>query len=276
VDDNATSLQVLTAALRNLGHEAHGCDSADRALQLLAEAAQAGRAYAVMLLDASLPNTDAVQFAQSIVGDPRLCATRLILMTPVSSGDAKALARGGFAGGLAKPLRTSQLAASLEQLLMPESVRSAHGSGAPVRSNNVVAPELVRGARVLVVEDNVINQKVAARFLERLGCQVSIAKDGEEGAAACRPGAFDLVLMDVQMPVLDGYAATRRIREQELDTSYRVPILALTADAMSGQAELCAAAGMDGLLTKPIQLDQLHRALGQHLLELPALKAAVG
>jgi CheY-like chemotaxis protein len=275
VDDNVASAQVLTRMLCHLGYHADSATSADAALQALSDAAESGRAYAVLLIDSSLPETNTVQLAQHIAGDPRLCAAQRVLMTPVAGCNAEVLASGGFTAGLAKPVRTAHLAACLDRLLEPTTGSSVCNPDVP-RHAPLAGSEPDRGACVLVVEDNAVNQKVAARFLERLGCQVTIAKDGAEGAAVCRPGTFDLVLMDVQMPVLDGYAATRRIREQERGTAHRVPILALTADAMSGQAELCHEAGMDGLLTKPIQLEQLRRVLDERLAESPRIRAATG
>jgi CheY-like chemotaxis protein len=120
---------------------------------------------------------------------------------------------------------------------------------------------------VLLVEDNFVNQKVAVRFLERLGCTVEVASNGAEGVAACEERQFDIVLMDLQMPVMDGMAATRKIRA--LETSGHVPIIALTANAMTGDRELCEAAGMDGYLTKPIEVERLRNVLAKFGLEKP-------
>jgi CheY-like chemotaxis protein len=120
------------------------------------------------------------------------------------------------------------------------------------------AQQRFRG-HVLLVEDNFVNQKVAVRFLERLGCTVEVASNGAEGVAACQQRHFDIVLMDLQMPVMDGMTATRKIRAWE--TTSHLPIIALTANAMTGDRELCEAAGMDGYLTKPIEVERLRNAL---------------
>jgi CheY-like chemotaxis protein len=114
--------------------------------------------------------------------------------------------------------------------------------------------------RVLLVEDNIVNQMVARRFLERLGCDVTVAENGEEAVRCFTQSAFRLVLMDVQMPIMDGYTATRQIRSLE-DTYTRIPIVALTANAMTGQLEQCVEAGMDALLTKPLNVERLEEAL---------------
>ncbi len=127
---------------------------------------------------------------------------------------------------------------------------------------------------VLVVDDNQVNQKVAQRFLERLGCSVTIAADGAEGVRAYEQGNCDVILMDLQMPIMDGYAATRRIRELERGLPKHTPIIALTADAMAGQLEKCQAAGMDDYLPKPINADQLRDLLRQHLCRADGAAAA--
>jgi CheY-like chemotaxis protein len=114
------------------------------------------------------------------------------------------------------------------------------------------------------VEDNTVNQKVAARSLERLGCEVQIAGNGEAALAAYSEAGFELILMDLQMPVMDGLTATRRIRELEAANGQRTPIVALTANAMAGQLERCLAADMDGFLTKPLELGRLREALERH------------
>jgi CheY-like chemotaxis protein len=117
--------------------------------------------------------------------------------------------------------------------------------------------------KVLLVEDNAVNQKVAQRFLERLGCEVELTENGEQCIRAWERGRFDVVLMDIQMPVMDGYTATRLIREREC-IDRRTPIVALTANAMTGQLERCLSAGMDGLLTKPIAIERLREVLDRY------------
>jgi two-component system, sensor histidine kinase and response regulator len=125
---------------------------------------------------------------------------------------------------------------------------------------------------VLLVEDNFVNQKVAVRFLERLGCTVEVASNGAEGVVACQQRRFDIVLMDLQMPVMDGMTATRKIRAWE--TSGHIPIIALTANAMTGDRELCEGAGMDGYLTKPIEVERLRGVLAKFGLEKPDAPAS--
>jgi CheY-like chemotaxis protein len=139
--------------------------------------------------------------------------------------------------------------------------------------NMLTQPAAARrfAGHVLLVEDNFVNQKVAVRFLERLGCTVEVASNGAEGVAACQQRQFDLVLMDLQMPVMDGMAATRKIREWE--TTRHTPIIALTANAMTGDRELCEGAGMDGYLTKPIEVERLRDILTKYGLEKDGVPA---
>jgi two-component system, sensor histidine kinase and response regulator len=125
--------------------------------------------------------------------------------------------------------------------------------------------EQFSGATVLVVEDNAVNREVARRFLERLGCTPVVVPDGKAALEACALRDFDLILMDVQMPVMDGLEATRELRRREADTGTRTPVVALTASAMSGELSRCLSAGMDGLLTKPIEVARLREVLKQYV-----------
>jgi two-component system, sensor histidine kinase and response regulator len=168
----------------------------------------------------------------------------------------------GFAGYLTKPVRRRDLLVCLDRVLIREA-RDWH-----VQTQPIVTANIARGAsdsgrfsgRVLLAEDNAVNQKVARRFLERMGCEVTVAETGAEAVRACAGGSFRLVLMDVQMPVMDGYEATRQIRSLEIAPAH-IPIVALTANAMSGQLERCVEAGMDALLTKPLDVEQLEETL---------------
>jgi two-component system sensor histidine kinase/response regulator len=164
----------------------------------------------------------------------------------------------GFAGYLPKPVRTSELFACIDRVLARET-------NALVTRNVLQERATQRkfAGRVLLIEDNAVNQKVAGQFLTRLGCEVEIADNGEQGVKAFEAGDFALVLMDLQMPVMDGYAATRRIRDHE-GWRKRTPIVALTANAMAGQMERCMAAGMDGFLTKPLDALKLREILTRY------------
>jgi CheY-like chemotaxis protein len=206
---------------------------------------------------------DGEMLGAHINGNATLSKSRVILLTSMDRhGDLGRFARMGFAGYLSKPVRRRELLACLADVLKHDA-REWHLNTQPIVTSNAKSRQAGAGGfsgRVLLVEDNLVNQKVASRFLERLGCGVIIAGNGLEGVAAYADNAVDLVLMDIQMPVMDGYAATQRIRELQRGRT-RVPVIALTANAMKGQLEECLAAGMDGLLTKPIDVDRLQETL---------------
>jgi CheY-like chemotaxis protein/HPt (histidine-containing phosphotransfer) domain-containing protein len=193
---------------------------------------------------------------------PDLANTRLVMLTSLDRhGDTPRLAALGFAAYLTKPVRTRELIAAVARV-MSGGPRQWQMDTQPMITLNMLTQSAAQqrfAGHVLLVEDNFVNQKVAVRFLERLGCTVEVAGNGAEGVAACQQRHFNIVLMDLQMPVMDGMTATRKIREWE--TTGHVPIIALTANAMTGDRELCEAAGMDGYLTKPIEVERLRNIL---------------
>jgi CheY-like chemotaxis protein/HPt (histidine-containing phosphotransfer) domain-containing protein len=178
-------------------------------------------------------------------------------------GDIARYAALGFAAYLTKPIRTRELLDCLDRVLRCDA-KEWHLQSQPIVTRGMLNAAIAHryDGSVLLVEDNPVNQKVALRFLERMGFKVRIADNGLEGVKAFTEGRFDIVLMDLQMPVMDGLSATRRIRE--LETGPRTPIVALTANAMAGQLERCTDAGMDGFLTKPLELVRLREVLDRY------------
>jgi CheY-like chemotaxis protein/HPt (histidine-containing phosphotransfer) domain-containing protein len=221
----------------------------------------------MVLVDMQMPAMDGATLGRHINSDPRLSHCRLVMLTSMDGqGDLQQLAALGFAGYLAKPVRARELYACVEHVLAYES-HEWHAQKQPLVTRGALKEAAANQrfiGRVLVVEDNQVNQVVATRFLERHGCSVTVANNGAEGVKAYEAGQFDLVFMDMQMPVMDGLTATRKIRDFEGWRS-RTPIVALTANAMMGQAERCLAAGMDGFLTKPIDSGRLREVLQQYL-----------
>jgi two-component system, sensor histidine kinase and response regulator len=206
---------------------------------------------------------DGALLGERINADPELSSSRTVMLTSLDrQGDVHRFASLGFAAYLTKPVRARELLDCMDRVLARDA-KEWHLQSQPI----VTRSALVSGdasrryeCRVLLVEDNAVNQKVAVRFLERMGCSVRVADNGAEGLRAFGEATYDIVLMDLQMPVMDGLTAAQRIRERE-DSERRTPIIALTANAMSGQLERCLAAGMDGFLTKPIEIARLHEAL---------------
>jgi two-component system, sensor histidine kinase and response regulator len=248
VDDNGTNRRVLTEQLTNFGIRAHSASSASEALTVLSAAAVADRAIELIFVDHLMPDCDGIEFSRRMATYPAIAQTRRVLLTWAGrSRDIDEALLTGFSGHLLKPVFMRDLRSCLHEAF--EQQESAAGSDrtGPKRAS----PPTAYNSRVLLVDDNEVNQKVARRMLENMGCQVVSAMDGGAAVEKWRAGQFDLILMDCQMPVLDGYAATRMIRSMENDGS-RIPIIALTADAVNGAEEVCLQAGMDAYLTKPI------------------------
>jgi CheY-like chemotaxis protein len=266
VDDNATNRQVLAAQLTHAGYEIDVAESGAMALALMRQANDAGRGFEVVLADYQMPQMDGAMLGERINADPHFSQARLVMLTSLDrQGDMHRFASLGFAGYLTKPVRARELFECLDRVLA-RAAQEWHLQSQPIVTRSTLweadATRRYHG-RVLLVEDNAVNQKVAGRFLERLGCNVRVADNGEEGVKAFQEGEYDIVLMDLQMPVMDGLTATRRIRELE-GGKRSTPIVALTANAMAGQLERCLEAGMDGFLTKPLEFQRLRELLERH------------
>jgi two-component system, sensor histidine kinase and response regulator len=255
VDDNATNREILQAQLASWQMQADLAGSAEQALRMFREAALAGRAYRFGVLDLYMPGTDGLQLAQQIKADPLICNTILISVSSISEqllpGE---MARHGFAACLTKPVLPSQFYNA-----MPES---AGRRAAPTVEIDQPMPQLT-GVRVLLAEDNEINQIVARGLLEQAGCICTVANNGREAVQQALAGEFDLILMDCQMPQMDGFEATKAIRQAEASFGGPIhrPIVALTANAIKGDREACLAAGMDEYVAKPIDPLELMRTI---------------
>jgi PAS domain S-box-containing protein len=253
VDDNATNRQILERMLRGWNMEATCVAGGYEALEALHQAAKTGKRYPLVLTDSRMPEMDGFALAERIRQEDGLADTVIMML---ASGDPS----GGIArckdleiaAYMMKPVKQSELLeviwAALHGRLQAEPERTARVS---VRS--VQIPPL----RILLAEDSLVNQKLALALLERQGHSVSIANDGREAIAQLESGHFDLVMMDVQMPEMDGFEATQAIRAREEQTGEHVPIVAMTAHAMKGDRARCLAMGMDDYVSKPIHAEQL-------------------
>ena len=267
VDDNMTNRKVLMGQLSLCGMEAVCASSADEALSLMRHAAAAGRPFEVALLDHQMPGCDGATLGKTILAEDALGGARLILLTSSGQrGDGRMFSELGFAAYLLKPVTHRDLTDCLMMVL------GTQAEGWRLATQPIVTRHALRSQRqrdvhhVLLAEDNVVNQKVACRILEKLGYRVDVAADGQAAFEAWLSGRYDLILMDCQMPVMDGYETTRKIRAQEGGGKH-VPIIALTAHAMKGADNECRAAGMDDYLSKPIDREQLQNALHRWLNE---------
>lgn len=261
VDDNATNRKVVMGQLLLCGVEPICASSADEALALMRQARAADRPFDAALLDYLMPDCDGAELGRIIVQDEALKTTRLILLTSSGQrGDGQLFADIGFAGYLLKPVTQRELTECLI-LVLANTANSWHLQSQPMITRHALhAQRMKSGNRILLAEDNPVNQKVALRLLEKLNYRVDVVADGLTAVAAWQTGKYDLIIMDCQMPQMDGYEATREIRRLE-ESQRRIPIVALTAHAMKGDEEKCRAAGMDDYLSKPIDRDKLEVCL---------------
>jgi two-component system sensor histidine kinase/response regulator len=266
VDDSATNRQVLASQLKHAGYEVETAPSAMRALAILR--APGPKPFDAVVMDFQMPDMDGAMLGEQIVTSREIAPTRLMLLTSLDrSGDMQRFAQIGFSAYLTKPVRTRELLACLNRALSHDAEDWHMHSQPIITRGTLVATETRRqySGQVLLVEDNAINQRVARRFLERLGCEVQVVGDGRQAVEAYGRNRYTFILMDMQMPVMDGLEATRRIRELENGGPKRTPIVALTANAMMGTLERCLEAGMDDYLTKPLDISRLQDVLDRFM-----------
>jgi signal transduction histidine kinase/DNA-binding response OmpR family regulator len=260
VDDNATNRRILEDVLKGWQMRPVVADSGPAGLTLMKQAAEAGRPFPLVLLDGMMPGQDGFTVAEQIKEDPELTtATVLMLSSAAQLADAARCRELGISCYLVKPVRQADLLAAIQKALGETSLPQR-----PARSRSPLSPSASGSKarlRILVAEDNVVNQKLALRLLEKRGHQVVLAGDGQEALAALEREAFDLVLMDVHMPVLDGFATIAALRVREEQTGQHLPVIALTADAMKGDRERCLEGGFDDYVSKPIDAQQLFAAI---------------
>ena len=261
VDDNETNREVLSRNLADWGMEVSCAADAGSALEVALDAAGQSSPFELAVLDMMMPGMDGMQLARAMRGSPELSGIRLLLLTSAGShGDTEPTRRAGFDACLSKPVRQSQLFDCLCNLLG----RAPAAPDAPyIPPAEFRAPD----AHVLVVDDNAVNRAVIVGFLEEYGCRVSEAADGSEAVDRLAVDPAHLVLMDCQMPVMDGFAATAEIRRRKLVTPLGtpLPVVALTASALKGERERCLAAGMNDYLSKPLRQAELVEVLRHSL-----------
>jgi PAS domain S-box-containing protein len=264
VDDSATIRGWLTAKLSARGFAPVAVESAPLALQALRDAASAGTPFDIAILDLVMPAMNGIALTRAIKDDPALRAMPLVMLTAVTDGRWSAEAqRAGIDACLLKPVREKKLLACLGELLLRTPGVPA-GSGPRRRPATPRAESVDPRQRILLAEDNAINAKVALRILERLGFAADVVANGEEAVRAVLGTSYDAVLMDWQMPVMDGLQAAVEIRRAE-PADRRTPIIAMTASAMDGDRSACLAAGMDDHIGKPVRPEELRNVLQRWL-----------
>ena len=258
VDDNETNRRILHKQLTSWGIGDGTAEDGPEALGMLRDAAQSGEPYDLILLDMQLPGMDGLELAREIKGDPSIASTRLILLSSVGVDVGEEARQTGVEVILGKPVRQSQLydalATTVDASVEPPAAPQ-HEASSPAAEKTPARGD------VLLVEDNPVNQLVAVKMLERLGYRVDVARNGLEALEALARKRYAAVLMDVQMPEMDGYEATAEIRRREEGSSRRIPIIAMTANAMEGDREKALEADMDDYVPKPVTRAVLEAAL---------------
>ena len=254
VDDNATNRTIFANLLERWGARVVGVESGAMAIEALRRAQASGAAFDLVLLDLLMPEMDGLEMGRQVQAEPALEVPIILLTSAGRSGDATRCRELGISGYLTKPVMSTELLAAIEAVL---------GGWAVSRSTFVTRHSLReshRRLRLLLAEDNPVNRNMIARLLAKQGHEVRAVENGRQVLEALDTESFDLILMDVQMPELDGLETTAAIRRRERSGAH-VPILALTAHAMKGDRERCLSAGMDGYASKPIQAEELLQAI---------------
>jgi CheY-like chemotaxis protein len=263
VDDNRTNLRILEGMLKRWEMIPVCVEGGDQALAALASARNEGRAFGLIVTDMHMPKMDGFELVEQIRGRPELSTATIMMLTSAGHrGDAERCQKLGVSAYLLKPIRQSELREAIARVLgaheqegiIPLVTRFSLGDA---RDRSEIL-------RVLVAEDNLVNQRLIVRLLEKRGHRVVVAGNGQEVLASLEKDKFDLILMDVQMPEMDGFEATAAIRKSEKSSGLHQIIVALTAHAMKGDHEKCLAAGMDGYLSKPIRLHELDEVLARY------------
>ncbi len=255
VDDSASARNILATLLGSMTFTVDTAESGQQALEMIAAAEQAGRPYEVVLLDWHMPGLDGIETGRRLIARGMTTRPYRIMVTGYGREEVFRQAEGaGFDRVLVKPVCASVLFDTLIGLFGQQA------TALPTRSSGPPVPQRFDGARILLAEDNELNQQVARELLRLVGVAAVVAENGAIAVDMAAQESFDLILMDMQMPVMDGLAATRCLRERERD-SERIPILAMTANAMAGDRERCLAAGMDDHIAKPIDPEKLYVAL---------------
>jgi len=274
VADNATSRKILAHQFSSWGMIHEEADSGARALALLRSAAAQGTTYDLAILDLMMPGMDGFELARAIKSDSNFASMHLVLLTSYGQrGDGTTAREAGVAAYLTKPVRQSQLFNCLTTVVNQQLVADERDASSPGPAPALVTKYILEEAKtmsqklILVAEDNIINQKVAVRQLQMLGYRADAVADGREALEALGRIPYDLVLMDCQMPEMDGYEATAEIRRREGEAKH-TPIVAMTAHAIQGDRAKCIAAGMDDYISKPVKSEELARVLERVLADV--------
>jgi len=274
VDDNSTNRRLLRMLLTSWGSRYEECDSGASALEEMRAAQRAGRSYSLALVDYQMPEMDGEELARLVKADPTIADTPLIMLSSIAGmSEIAQMEAAGFAACLSKPIKQSQLFDCISVVVNRPTPHQQLSKTRIITAHSLDQIRERERIHILVAEDNPVNQKVAVRTLEKLGFRAQVAANGVAALASLESASFDLVLMDCQMPEMDGFEATRRIRARERGTGARIPIIAMTANAMAGDREQCLGAGMDDYIAKPFNPQELVRLIERWTAHLRAVSA---
>jgi PAS domain S-box-containing protein len=255
VDDNSTNRRILEELLTHWQMNPCLAEDGRGALMQLQQAADAGRAFRLVIVDGEMAGMDGFTVVEQVKQDPRLATTAIMMLTSAGQrGDAVRCRELGVAAYLTKPIGQAELLDAIRQVLGTKAEKTDESPRLVTRHT---LQEGKKGLHILLAEDNLVNRTVAVRLLEKHGNSVEVAGDGREVLSKLETAKFDLILMDVQMPEIDGFEATAAIRKIEQTKGGHVPIIAMTAHALKGDREHCLAVGMDGYIAKPIHVEEL-------------------
>jgi PAS domain S-box-containing protein len=258
VDDNSTNRLILKKMLTNWHMKPTAVESGRKALAAVEQTMKARKIYSLFLIDSRMPGMDGFSLAKKIKDNPNLAGASMVMLTSSGArGDAARCQKLGISAYLTKPIKQSEL---LDAIMLALGATTKEKEPVPLITRHTIR-ESRRGLRILLAEDNIINQKVAVHILERYSHKVFVAKNGQEVLQALKKEHFDLILMDVQMPKMDGFAATASIREKEKKTGSHIPIIAMTAHAMKGDRERCLDSGMNDYIAKPLKAEHLTKTI---------------
>jgi two-component system, sensor histidine kinase and response regulator len=262
VDDNATNRTILNKQMTRWNMACTTASNGPDALAAMRDSVRAGARFHLVLLDAHMPDMDGFEVAREIRDDPLLAGATVMMLSSMDlRADSARCQDLRILRYLIKPISRSELLAAVRQVCrnVEHRIRYSNPAASPAPAPVRAAAARTPGLRILLAEDNHVNQLVASRMLEKLGHSVTIAKDGQEALDLVKRSEFDLIFMDVQMPVMDGFESTRRIRRLPLGD--KIPIVAMTAHAMVGDRDRCLSAGMDHYISKPIRQEDLSNLL---------------
>ena len=266
VDDNLTNRRILTDMLWGWGMLPAPAASGPEALAHMRRGVQRGQPYSLVLTDVHMPEMDGFELVQRIHDSPELTKAVVLMLTSGDRGDDIARCRKlGISAYLTKPVRRAELRAAIVSAILSQAPLGDRAAVLKAGTADPVQKSCSRSScRILLAEDNAVNQRVALRILEKAGHTVAVAENGRAALRLLAEGHFDLILMDVQMPEMDGFEATRIIREKEQLTDRHIPIIAMTAHAMTGDRERCLSAGMDDYISKPVTASALLDLVAHH------------